>query len=89
MSYFILAISIGSLAWLIFMIVAPKTWGALVDRENDFWVKRAGFPVKMTEWIKRQEKGMTLKVLVGFSFIMSSILGFKLGLPIAAHLLRH
>jgi hypothetical protein len=51
--------------WLWFIIRRPEKWAVWVDRENDFWVHRGIVSVSFAERMKRIEKGLPQKILVG------------------------
>jgi hypothetical protein len=62
-----------SLAWLAFVIIRPSAWSSLVDRENDFWVRRGWVSSAFAEKIKSLEKGIILKLLLGAMALISVV----------------
>lgn len=58
---------IGSIfaLWLAFIILLPKTWGKIVDKESAFWVKTGLLSESIVEGTKKFEKGIGLKILLG------------------------
>ena len=60
-----------SLAALIFITAQPATWGSLVDRENDFWVRRGWLSPALAEKIKSLEKGFVLKLILAALALIS------------------
>jgi hypothetical protein len=59
--------------WLWFMVTKPEQWSRLVDRENDFWLKRGLISTSLSEWTRRLEKGLLLRFLVGIGAILSTV----------------
>ena len=51
--------------WLWFMLKRPEKWSALVDLENDFWVRKGLVSAAFAERCKRREKGLPQKLIVG------------------------
>lgn len=62
--------------WLCFIILCPKRWAALVDKENNFWVGKGFISAARAEQIKMLEKGMTVKVMVGLLVALTTFLLF-------------
>lgn len=48
-----------------FILKRPEKWGAWVDKENDFWVRKGLASVRFAERNKRLEKGLPMKLMVG------------------------
>jgi hypothetical protein len=48
-----------------FVLLKPEAWSSLVDKENDFWVAKGWLSKASAEKIKRVEKGLLLKVVLG------------------------
>jgi hypothetical protein len=66
-----LAVSLSLLAlawglWLMFLIRYPMRWAEIIDAIH-FRLARYGLS---SEWMKRAEKGVTLKTLVGVTVIL-------------------
>ncbi len=59
---------------LLFMISRPATWSALVDRENDFWVRRGWLSRGFVDKIKVLEKGPTLKLMFATVVVLCGII---------------
>ena len=81
-------LTVFELIWLWFIIKRPEKWAAWVDKENDFWVRKGIFSVPFAKWMKRIEKGMPQKLLVGTGallgicvLIFSGYMLLKHGLP--------
>ena len=65
---FILAIFAVTWAlWLTFQIRYPSRWQARIDRQHEF-LRQYGLS---SRWMQKHEKGMTLKVLVGFTTVIT------------------
>jgi hypothetical protein len=60
----------ASIVWLWFMIAKPERWSQIVDKENDFWVRKGIVPASFSEWFRRFEKGLRLKILVGSAALL-------------------
>jgi hypothetical protein len=60
-----------SLAALVFVIGRPKVWAAWIDKENDYWVARGRFSPGFAEKIKKLEKGLAMKLLLGANVLLS------------------
>jgi hypothetical protein len=60
-------------AWLWFIMAQPQKWAAIVDRENDFWVKRGLQSAQTAEKFKRWEKGRVLKVLLSVAAVLGTL----------------
>lgn len=58
--------------WLWFMIARREKWESIVDRENAFWVK-LGVSASLAGKIKRLEKGLYEKVLVGAAAVFGTL----------------
>jgi hypothetical protein len=73
--------------WLWFIITRPEKWAVWVDRENDFWVRKGIISAPFAERMKRREKGLPQKLLVGTGAFLGTgclvfgYLLFKHGLP--------
>lgn len=61
-----LIIGIIAATFAAFLFFAPKQWEALVDKENEFWVKRGLLNPKLADMSKRIEKSIVFKIIVGF-----------------------
>jgi len=53
--------------WLMYMIRYPKQWAERIDGIHS-WLSRHGLSF---EWMKRAEKGYTLKAVVGLTVILT------------------
>lgn len=58
------------MAWMIFILVCPNQWSIIVDKENDFWVKKGIVKASTAEKIARFEKGMGFKILLVFGLAL-------------------
>lgn len=67
-------ITILSCLWLLFMIFLPRQWSSLVDRENEFWVRKKLISPAHGEKVKRLEKGMAAKVMAATLAILSTLM---------------
>ena len=65
--YFVLTVMWSFL--LAMMIRHRLKWGRIVDRENEFWVRKGVLSRSTGERIKRFEKGLGLKILVVLNLI--------------------
>ncbi|HEV7405670.1 MAG TPA: hypothetical protein VGO11_22190 [Chthoniobacteraceae bacterium] len=63
--------------WLWFMIARRAKWDSIVDRENAFWV-RLGVSASLAETVKRLEKGVYEKVLVGTAAVIGTLVSAAL-----------
>jgi hypothetical protein len=61
------------LAALVFIIIRRATWAALVDRENDFWVRRGWFSAAFAEKMKALEKGILPMLILGAIVLISVV----------------
>ncbi len=66
-------LTVGCWLWLWFMVRRPDKWGALVDRENAFWVSRRIVSASFAEKSKRFEKGRGQKLLVGAAAVLVTL----------------
>jgi hypothetical protein len=62
----------ASFLWLSFMVWKPDRWGAFVDWEYNFWVRRGVLSSALAEKCKRLEKGSALKWLVGATVLLGA-----------------
>jgi hypothetical protein len=94
------AVAVVSLATLVFVVVRPAGWASIVDRENNFWVRRGWISSQLAEKFKALEKGFTMRVVLGALFLMSLAVvcvllrvpsepHFKVMLPPPAPVQRH
>ena len=74
--------------WFWFIVKRPEKWAAWVDIENDFWVRKGIVSSSFVDRMRRREKGLTLKLLVGAGALLGigslaffGYLFFKHGLP--------
>jgi hypothetical protein len=63
----------ASLLWLCFILWKPAKWGAFVDWEYNFWVRRGVISPALAEKCKRLEKGFVLKWLVGATVLLGTV----------------
>jgi len=61
------------LAALAFIIGRPKVWASWVDKENNYWVARGRLASGLAERIKKLEKGLTMKILLGANVLLSLV----------------
>jgi hypothetical protein len=61
------------LAGLALIIIRPAMWGSLVDRENDFWVRRGWFSSAFAQKMKSLEKGIVPKLFLGAMALISVV----------------
>ena|ERR1700722_4589617 len=61
------------LAGLVFTIVRPAAWASVVDRENDFWVRRGWLSAAFAEKIKSLEKGIIARLFLGAMTLISMV----------------
>jgi len=54
-------------SWLAFMLWRPAKWERFVDWENERMVSLGLMPSNWAPWFKRLEKGIVLKLLIGFT----------------------
>ena len=66
-------LTMGSWLWLWFIVKRPDKWGAMVDRENAFWVRRRIVSASFAETAKRFEKGRGQKLLVGAAAVLGTL----------------
>jgi hypothetical protein len=52
------------ICWFWFILAKPNLWSRLVDKENDFWVKRGIISASFSDKFRRFEKGLGLKILI-------------------------
>ena len=64
----LLTLAVG--VWLVVLIRFPRKWAALVDRENDFWIRRGVVKESTSGWVRRLEKGRFLVVCVWVLFVL-------------------
>jgi hypothetical protein len=74
--------------WLWFIVKRPEKWALLVEKENDFWVRKGIVSASFAERQKRRETGWPQKMLVGIiafggtaALIFFGYLILKHGLP--------
>jgi len=65
---FLLTLAVG--VWLVILIRFPHKWADLVDKENDFWIRRGVVKKSTSGWVRRLEKGRFLVVCVWALFIL-------------------
>jgi hypothetical protein len=63
----------ASFLWLCFMLWKPDKWGAFVDWEYSFWVRRGVVSPALADKCKRLEKGPVLKCLVGATVLLGAV----------------
>lgn len=49
---------------LLFIVTRPDRWSRIVDKENDFWVRKRIVPASLADSCRRFEKGLGLKILI-------------------------
>ena len=59
------ALTAFSWFWLWLLVKKPGRWGAMVDKENAFWVARGLISRARAEKLQRLEKSRIQKILVG------------------------
>lgn len=64
----LLTLAVG--VWLVILIRFPRKWAALVDRENDFWIRKGVVKDSTSGWFRRLEKGRFLVVCVWALFLL-------------------
>lgn len=69
-----LILTVLSCLGLGFIIFCPKRWAALVDKENNYWVGKGVVSASRAELVKKLEKGMVMKVMVGLVVILTTCL---------------
>ena len=73
-------ILILSLIFLAFIIIFPSIWASIVDKENNFWVKKGIFKESTAKRMAKYEKGNILKVIVVFGIAAASFNIWLIGL---------
>lgn len=68
----------ASFVALVIMIARPGLWAAWIDKENDYWVKRGRFTSEAAEKMKKTEKGLAAKFLLGAIFVCSIVVVYLL-----------
>ncbi|HEX4341995.1 MAG TPA: hypothetical protein VH255_01305 [Verrucomicrobiae bacterium] len=62
------------MAWLFwFSVNRPARWGAIVDRENNFWRDRGIISAALAERFKAWEKGWPMKSITAAAVVASAI----------------
>jgi hypothetical protein len=64
----------ASLAALLFILFFPTAWASLVDKENNYWVRRGWFSSAFAEKIKKLEKGITVKIMLAIIILLSLVI---------------
>ncbi len=67
-------VTVASCIFLWFTLVIPHRWHALVDRENAFWVRTGLVPEKWAAECKAFERGLPLKIIVGFTIAVGIVI---------------
>jgi hypothetical protein len=73
----------GSFVWWCFLLWQPERWGAFVDWEYGFWVRRGLLSPALAEKCKRLEKGKALKYLVGGTAVLGALYLVIIGLRLS------
>ncbi len=68
----LLAAFVSGWAWWL-RVMRPEKWNAMVDRDNDFWVKKGLISPALAERVKAAEKGLLMKWTLGFCAIFLAI----------------
>lgn len=63
-------------AWLLLVVLFPKKWAKLVDRENTFWVEKGVLGEKTAQKFMSLEKGIALKALLVVGLLMGAAIAF-------------
>jgi hypothetical protein len=66
-----LVMALCSSSLFFFMLLKPRRWSRLVDRENDFSVRIGIAPAGLSNWCRRLEKGPVLKIMAGVVALLS------------------
>ena len=64
--------------WFGLIVVFPRKWAALVDREYDFLVRRGLMPKTLSNRVKRMETGGGIRLAVGALFLVYLFLSVML-----------
>jgi hypothetical protein len=55
-------------AWLVLLVVFPRTWAALLDREYDFLVRKGLLSQSLSDRVRKIEKGGIIPLAVTLLF---------------------
>ncbi|HWF18361.1 MAG TPA: hypothetical protein VG754_03805 [Verrucomicrobiae bacterium] len=84
------ALTFAAFASWFLMARRPQQWAAWVERENDFWRDKGLISARLTEKLKRWEKGKSLKILAGVTGFIGIVgLCLTLSVWVKVIFLRH
>lgn len=75
---FLIILTLLWTAWLAFMLLAPKKWSSIVQKENDFWVNRKIIKPALAAKCINLETGIFLKIIAGLGLVTFLALIFQL-----------
>jgi len=81
----LIVLTVFTYIWLWFLIQRPQKWASFVDRENDFLVRKGFISATFADRMKRHEKGLTQKLIVGGDAFLGTGLLIYIGYILFKH----
>jgi hypothetical protein len=77
-AWFDLTIGLAGAGWAAFMLLFPARWMAVVEKENEFWVRKGLVSSSRADWFKRVESGVWFKTVIAVAGLVSCAIAWLL-----------